>query len=281
MRLEAARTTVDGAGELIDRTTEELRAAIAEVRDLARGRHPTILTEAGLRAAIEALAERTPIPIHIDVPERRFAPSIEATAYFVVAEALTNVVRYAAATLAQVRATVAAGDLIVEVRDDGRGGADTGRGSGLRGLEDRLSTVGGGNARGDERARRGHDAHRENAACGTNEHESRAPVRVVLADDAVLLREALAAALIAAGFHVVGQAAGVPELLGLVKQLEPDVNSWWTSGCRRPTRRKASKRRSSSANRLLPSVSASVAIRRDALCRRSRSSRSGGNRGTC
>ena len=143
MRLEAARTTVDGAGELIDRTTEELRAAIAEVRDLARGLHPTILTEAGLRAAIEALAERTPIPIDIDVPERRFAPSIEATAYFVVAEALTNVVRYAAATLAQVRATVTAGDLIVEVRDDGRGGADTGRGSGLRGLEDRLSTVGG------------------------------------------------------------------------------------------------------------------------------------------
>ena len=143
MRLEAARESVDGAGELIDQTTEELRAAVAEVRNLARGLHPTILTEAGLRAAIEALAERTPIPVEIDVPERRFEPSIEATAYFVVAEALTNVVRYAAATLAQVRATVSVDQLIVEIRDDGQGGADAARGSGLHGLEDRLASVGG------------------------------------------------------------------------------------------------------------------------------------------
>jgi signal transduction histidine kinase len=113
------------------------------VRDLARGLHPTILTEAGLRAAIEALAERTPIPVEIDVPERRFEPSIEATAYFVVAEALTNVVRYAAATLAHVRASVSAEQLIVEIRDDGQGGADAARGSGLHGLEDRLASVGG------------------------------------------------------------------------------------------------------------------------------------------
>jgi signal transduction histidine kinase len=143
MRLEAARGSVDGAGELIDRTTEELRAAIAEVRDLARGLHPTILTEAGLRAAIEALAERTPIPIEIDIPDRRFDPSVEATAYFVVAEALTNVVRYAAATLARVRASVAANNLILEIGDDGRGGADPTQGSGLRGLQDRLASIGG------------------------------------------------------------------------------------------------------------------------------------------
>ncbi len=143
MRLEAARSSVDGAGELIDQTTEELRAAITEVRNLARGLHPTILTDAGLLAAIEALAERTPIPVEIDVPERRFGPSVEATAYFVVAEALTNVVRYAGATLARVHASVAAEYLIVEITDDGRGGADPARGSGLRGLEDRLASVGG------------------------------------------------------------------------------------------------------------------------------------------
>jgi signal transduction histidine kinase len=143
MRLEAARTSVDGASELIDKTTEELRAAISEVRDLARGLHPTILTEAGLRAAIEALAERTPIPVEIDVPDQRFNPSVEAAAYFVVAEALTNVVRYAAATLAGVRASVAAESLIVEIRDDGSGGADPARGTGLRGLEDRLASIGG------------------------------------------------------------------------------------------------------------------------------------------
>jgi signal transduction histidine kinase len=143
MRLEAARSSVDGASELIDRTTEELRAAIGEVRDLARGLHPTILTEAGLRAAIEALAERTPIPVEVNVPERRFEPAVEATAYFVVAEALTNVVRYAAATLAFVSASVSAGHRIVEIRDNGRGGADPDRGSGLRGLEDRLASIGG------------------------------------------------------------------------------------------------------------------------------------------
>jgi signal transduction histidine kinase len=143
MRLEAARSSVDGAGELIDRTTAELRAAIGEVRDLARGLHPPILSEAGLRAALESLAERTPIPVEIDVPDRRFPAEIESTAYFLVAEALTNVARYAAASVVRVSATVEDEQLVVVVVDDGRGGADAERGSGLRGLQDRLAAVGG------------------------------------------------------------------------------------------------------------------------------------------
>ena len=80
------------------------QTAIGEVRGLARGVHPTILTEAGLRAAVDALAERTPLPVTVDIPERRFDPTVEATAYFVVAEALTNVARYAAASEARVAA---------------------------------------------------------------------------------------------------------------------------------------------------------------------------------
>jgi signal transduction histidine kinase len=143
MRLEAARTTVDGASDLIDRMTAELRAAIGEVRDLARGLHPPILTEAGLRAAIESLAERTPIPVEIEATDRRYPAEIETAAYFVAAEALTNVARYADAGVARVALREANDRLVLEVADDGRGGADPGAGSGLRGLEDRLAALGG------------------------------------------------------------------------------------------------------------------------------------------
>jgi len=143
MRLDAARgTTVDAQG-LIDAATAELGVAISEVRQLARGLHPTILTEAGLKAAIEALAERTPVPVEVDADAARYPVTVEATAYFVVAEALTNVARYAGASHAAIRLTTDGQDLVVEVRDDGRGGADRVRGSGLRGLEDRVAALGG------------------------------------------------------------------------------------------------------------------------------------------
>jgi signal transduction histidine kinase len=141
MRLQLARDTTAGAQSLLDEATAELRAAIAEVRDLARGLHPTILTEAGLGAAIEALAERTPVPIRLDIPETRFPAPIEATAYFVVAEALTNVVRYAGANEARVTAAIETDRLIVTIEDDGVGGADPVRGSGLRGLADRVGAA--------------------------------------------------------------------------------------------------------------------------------------------
>lgn len=143
MRLEAARGATQGVGELIDRTTEELRAAVAEVRSLARGLHPTVLTEAGLRAAVEALAERTPIPVEIDVPAERYPEGVEVAAYYVIAEALTNVARYAHASTARVEVRVDGSQLVVRVTDDGRGGADPERGSGIRGLVDRVSAAGG------------------------------------------------------------------------------------------------------------------------------------------
>ena len=143
MRLDAARTTVAGARELIDRTTAELGTAIEEVRQLARGLNPTILTEAGLRAAVEALAERTPIPVEVDVPEGRYPERVEATVYFVVAEALTNVAKYAGASGILVHVREVDGQLQVRVQDDGRGGADPAAGSGLRGLVDRVAAAGG------------------------------------------------------------------------------------------------------------------------------------------
>jgi signal transduction histidine kinase len=143
MRLDQAREGAAGAASLIDETTAELLRAVRDVRDLARGLHPTILTEAGLAAAVEALAERTPFPVSVAVTERRFPMEIEAAAYYVVAEGLTNIARYAGATQARVEATADGGRLIVTVTDDGRGGADPESGSGLRGLVDRLAAIDG------------------------------------------------------------------------------------------------------------------------------------------
>jgi signal transduction histidine kinase len=143
MRLQLAKGATPGASALLDEATTELETAIGEVRGLARGVHPTILTEAGLAAAIDALAERTPLPVAIDVADHRYSQQVEATAYFVVAEALTNIVRYASATEARVSAVEEDGRLVVTVVDDGRGGADPAAGSGLRGLSDRLAAVNG------------------------------------------------------------------------------------------------------------------------------------------
>ncbi|HEU0304593.1 MAG TPA: sensor histidine kinase, partial [Gaiellaceae bacterium] len=122
----------------------ELQLAVDELRELARGVHPAILTEDGLAAALESLVTRTPIPTVLEqAPQERFTPEVEATAYFVACEALANVVKHAGATKATVRATVQHGRLVVEVADDGVGGAQAVNGSGLRGLADRVEAVGG------------------------------------------------------------------------------------------------------------------------------------------
>ena len=122
----------------------EAKAALAELRELARGIHPQILTEAGLAAAVETLAARAPVPVTVDIDhDRRWTPEVESTAYYVVSEALTNVAKYARATHATVTAPTVGTTLRVEVADDGVGGADSSRGSGIRGLEDRVAAVGG------------------------------------------------------------------------------------------------------------------------------------------
>jgi signal transduction histidine kinase len=143
MRLEQQRGQVEGTGAMIDSTTDELLLAIGEVRDLAHGLHPTILTERGLAAAIDSLAERTPIPVHARVLPDRVEPEAEVAAYFLVAETVTNAVKHADATEVRVDASLDADQLSVIVADDGRGGADPGGGSGLQGLIDRIVAVGG------------------------------------------------------------------------------------------------------------------------------------------
>ena len=130
--------------ELVDRIDTKLAAAMDELRELARGIHPGILTDRGLSPALESLASRAPITVEceIDLPVRP-PPSVEAVAYFVVAEGLTNVLKYAQAGRATIRARYDGDDLLVEMEDDGVGGADERKGTGLQGLRDRVGALDG------------------------------------------------------------------------------------------------------------------------------------------
>ena len=132
-----------GARQVISGSREELAAALEELRELARGIHPAVLTDQGLTAAIEALAVRTPLPIEISLPSKRLPAAIEAAAYYVISEALTNVVKYAAATKVTVAAEVDEDAIMITVADDGIGGADPERGTGLSGLQDRVEALDG------------------------------------------------------------------------------------------------------------------------------------------
>jgi signal transduction histidine kinase len=137
----ARREEVDG--ELED-ASEQLLFGLAELRNLARGLHPTIVSLSGLAPALESLAERSQLPVTLESTiERRYPISVESTAYYLVSEALTNATKHAHASAVAVRAWEERDRLLVEVIDDGVGGADPAHGSGLRGLEDRVAALGG------------------------------------------------------------------------------------------------------------------------------------------
>jgi PAS domain S-box-containing protein len=146
LRLRIARSSLPGkpeeAARLLDDALELAGAALTELRDLAAGIHPAILTHRGLGAAVERLASRMPLPVTVaETPEGRLPAPVEASVYFVVSEALTNVVKHASASAATVRIGAADGILTVEVSDDGIGGADMRRGTGLSGLADRVAAL--------------------------------------------------------------------------------------------------------------------------------------------
>jgi signal transduction histidine kinase len=132
-----------GASEMVAEARRHAEQAHTELRELAHGILPAALTRGGLRAGVEALVSRVPLPVSVDVPVERLPPGVEATAYFVVSEALTNVLKHARAAGAGVTARVEAGKLRVEVSDDGVGGARGDHGTGLGGLEDRVSALDG------------------------------------------------------------------------------------------------------------------------------------------
>ena len=148
LSLRLAREKLESDSELtaqlLDSAWTELDGALGELRELARGIHPGILTEGGLRAAIEALADRAPLPVLVaGTPAEALPEPIEIAAYYVVAEALANVVKHAKATSVTVSVSRDEDDVVVTVRDDGRGGAEPGRGSGLVGVRDRAEALGG------------------------------------------------------------------------------------------------------------------------------------------
>jgi signal transduction histidine kinase len=145
--LRTARKRADADPQLaalLDRAQEELQTGLAELRELARGIHPAVLTDRGLGPALEALAARSPVPVTLDAgDEERLPEPVESAAYFVVSEALTNVAKYAQARRADVRVRRQDGHVTIEVADDGVGGADPARGSGLSGLADRVAALDG------------------------------------------------------------------------------------------------------------------------------------------
>jgi signal transduction histidine kinase len=138
------RDSPDEAGELVANVSSELSQALRELRELAQGIHPAVLTERGLATALDVLAARTPLPVELDVAvDDPLPPPVEAAAYYVVSEALANVVKHARADAARVRVVRANGHALVDVSDDGEGGADPDHGSGLCGLRDRVETLNG------------------------------------------------------------------------------------------------------------------------------------------
>jgi signal transduction histidine kinase len=139
------RTDPGLAEQHLERALAELNAAHEELRELARGLHPQILTVRGLAAAVRSLAGRAPIPVTVVTTDEaeRWPPAVESAAYYVAAEALTNVIKYSGATSATIRVLRRGDVLSVEVSDDGRGGAQASEGSGLGGLKDRVEALDG------------------------------------------------------------------------------------------------------------------------------------------
>jgi PAS domain S-box-containing protein len=145
LRLAESKLAEDPAAtsSILAGARQELAQALSELREIARGIHPAVLTDRGLGPAVEGLVARTPVPVEVDVCPGRLPPAVEAASYYVVAEALTNVAKYSNAAGASVEVTREDGHVVIEVTDDGSGGADPARGSGLRGLADRVAALDG------------------------------------------------------------------------------------------------------------------------------------------
>jgi PAS domain S-box-containing protein len=250
LRLAATRVEEDPAGTrtALEHIFDELGLALAELREIARGLHPAVLAGGGLEMALEALAARAPVPATIaEVPHERLPEPVEVAAYYVVAEALTNVAKYARATRAQIQVTRRDGSAVVEVADDGIGGADPAKGTGLRGLADRFEALGG---RLDVHSRRGdgtvlvatipcRDPVEEAATARGPRRRTEdilavvtgprpapsdgSPLRVVVADDSLLLRTGVVHVLERAGFDIVAQAGNADDLVRAVGEHRPDL----------------------------------------------------------
>jgi signal transduction histidine kinase len=142
--LQARLVEGPDARSAVEQARRELTQSLEELRELAGGIHPAILSGHGLEVALEGLAARAPVPVRLTIElESRLPEAVEGAIYFLVSESLTNVAKYAHASSATVDVVRANGDLLVDIADDGVGGASAERGSGLRGLADRVEALGG------------------------------------------------------------------------------------------------------------------------------------------
>ena len=148
LRLQRARRLAssedrDELATLLETATKEVRDTLEEIRAVSRGGQPSLLAERGLATAVDALAELAPIPVRIEITAEQLPAGVERTAYYVIAEGLTNVAKHAVATNVQVSITSRNGVTRVTIRDDGKGGAEIAAGAGLEGLNDRVAATGG------------------------------------------------------------------------------------------------------------------------------------------
>ena len=222
LALQQARATADADSvpealrEQLDNAASETTEAINELRELARGIHPAILEDEGLGAAVAALARRAGIPVDVRLDlDGRLPRLVESTAYFTIAEALTNTQRHARASHATVRVAHAGDALELEVSDDGQGGADAARGSGLQRAR-RPRDGRGRPARGGQRGRRRH-AHPSDDPDVMNQ------LRAIVADDSVVIRQGVARILAEGGFRVTAEARDATELLEAVAAEPPHL----------------------------------------------------------
>jgi PAS domain S-box-containing protein len=229
LQLENARSLIElqsgQAGRVLAAAQGDLESAIDELRRLAQGIHPAELSERGLEAALCTLAQRSAVPVEVTVEKvGRLAPEIESAAYFIAAEATANALKHAAANAIQISVTSAREGLRVTVADDGAGGASLGDGTGLQGLCDRAQAIGG-------------DLIVDSPSGGPTVLTAELPLfrsrhslgladgqlRVVVADDAAMLRQGLAELLGSNGIEVVAQVGDAPALLQEVERHSPDI----------------------------------------------------------
>src|SRR5262249_50703937 len=146
--LRTAQRLLEGRSDpeidkVLSDAVDELQRGVDELRQLARGVHPAILTEDGLAAALESLTARTALPVSVAVTDERLPAPVEAAAYFVACEALANTLKHASATKASIRGSRTNGTFVIEIEDNGVGGAHAAEGSGLQGISDRVEALGG------------------------------------------------------------------------------------------------------------------------------------------
>jgi signal transduction histidine kinase len=143
LRLARSKTQDTAIEAVYDRAIDELAEGVKELRELARGIHSEVLTRRGLAAALRVMTQRSPVPVECDIAAERYPEHVEAAAYYVVSESLANVVKYARASKATMNVSRMDDRLVVEIADDGVGGADATAGTGLRGLGDRVAALDG------------------------------------------------------------------------------------------------------------------------------------------